>query len=298
MISGQSSTSVTKKWMSTVHQATRVVGCISVVFFLHGAACADEIWDAKKPGATTSTIDANDNSCWMASAANMMAADGWGTAQTVYDTLRGDYNNNSNAWKNGGLQTDAINWVNNHPGTYGITPAHADGKADSDEIIFDDGRQYTGTTHDTAAIPNARAEIHGLLNTKTANDLPSDVLGEGPDDPVGIGIYALGDIPATGKNEEGTGYVFAHAVTVWGEDSSLGLQVTDSDQSGGIFSLPWADNGTSTTDVMYPGYGQVFVGYLSFMADSPVPEPTAVVAFVSMCGMGLIGLSWRRVKWS
>jgi hypothetical protein len=321
MISGQGSESLTKRHPSVSRQFARAIACISVVLFFPGMAWADGIWDAKKP----MPIAANDNSCWIASAANMMAADGWGDAQTIYDALRSD-NGGPLDWTKGGVQptaiTAAINFAQNNgtkvPLGSGETGYTYKGiTTDPDEHILVDGNQYDKAIDGskTSTVPGigkatARAEIDALLNTKTATELPGDLLTEGPDDPVGIGIYqeqaklnptVPPDTPDSSDPKAEEAFPFAHAITVWG-DSSLGLYVTDSDQSGPAFFLPWADSGNSTTDVLYPTSDpnnpqDVFIGYISFLADTAsVPEPTGIIAIVSMCGMGLIGLVWRRVK--
>jgi hypothetical protein len=49
------------------------------------------------------------------------------------------------------------------------------------------------------------------------------------------------------------------------------------------------------TDLLGPGDRDIQAAFneIRFIG-SPVPEPTSVVALVGLCGMGLIGLVWRR----
>jgi len=200
----------------------------------------------------------------------MMAADGWGDAQAIYDYLRTPIGSGGGGLDptKGGFQAQAIRAMIANPGEF---------QSDPDEFLFEEGLGYTG------AVPNAKALIDNLLSIKTATELPGDVLGEGPDDPVGLGIYNDGDINGDLK--------LAHAITVW-SDGPNGLTVTDSDDStDGTVVLPWLPNG----EINYHGT-HVYVGYVSFMADSPVPEPTAVVSIVGMAGIGLIGLVCSRAR--
>jgi hypothetical protein len=229
------------------------------VLFLPGAGWADGIWDANKPGSQTNpqTIAANDNSCWIASAANMMAADGWaGTdpngAQNIYNYLIVKANAGLDYTK-GGFQAQAVRAAIASPGEF---------ISDPNEVLFEEGLGYTG------AVPNARALIDNLLTTVTASELPGDTYGEGPDDPVGLGIYNDGDVNGDLK--------LAHAITVWA-DGPNGLTVTDSDDSAnGTVVLPWLANG----EINYHGTA-VYVGYVSMLQDTPEPGTWAIL------GLGL-----------
>lgn len=70
--------------------------------------------DSTQPG-WTNPREADDNSCWMASAANMLAAFCFGDASAIYDELLGQWQ-----WTEGGFQHEAINWyLAQHPGEGG-----------------------------------------------------------------------------------------------------------------------------------------------------------------------------------
>jgi hypothetical protein len=97
------------------------------------------------------------------------------------------------------------------------------------------------------------------------------MIPEGPDDPVGIGIFFGAD--------------FGHALTVW-SDGPNGLGVTDSDDGiDGIVYYPWV----SATEINYQGTVAT-VGYASFMADVPEPSTLALI------GPALVGLMMFIVK--
>lgn len=77
-------------------------------------------WDWGEPWADsaqtgwTHTTEANDRSCWMASAANMLGAFGFnnGTPSGIYDELLGHWK-----WTQVGWQHEALNWyLGQHPG--------------------------------------------------------------------------------------------------------------------------------------------------------------------------------------
>ena len=230
-------------------------------------ASADSIWDANKPF----PVATNDFSCWMASAANMMAADGWFTAQwtTAQQIYDGCLRQNS-AWQTanggfiGGYQSDAISYYNNQT------------QADLDEIILAYSwafGPYARNTNFSSTVLTPRAMIDSLLATPTATSPPNEA-PEGADDPVGIAFW--GNI--------GTTNVWAHAITVWGDTGDT-LKVTDSDD--GITAtnyLSWANGGNSQTQIIYGGT-TVTVGYASFLEE--VPEPSTL----ALAGLGLGGLA-------
>jgi hypothetical protein len=259
-----------KKRIVPVNQVGRVMACLLIVLFLHSACWADGIWDANKPGSLTSpqTIAPNDNSCWIASAADMMAADGWGgtdpnAAQNIYNYLIVKSNAGLDYTK-GGFQAQAVRAMIASPGEF---------ISDPNEILFEEGLGYTG------AVPNARAVIDNLLTTPDASDLPGDILGESPDDPVGLGIYNDGD---TSGNLS-----LAHAITVW-SDGPTGLTVSDSDDTAnGTVVLPWLANG----EINYHGTA-VYVGYISMLQD--VPEP-GILALACFGGITVL-IGFRRLK--
>ena len=212
-------------------------GTMAIMLLAGQAAWADGIWDAKKPGGGSLA----DNSCWQASAANMLAADGWGNAQTIYNDLTVHFGT-----ANGGYQDTALSWwIGSHPGV------------DDDEIVY-----HTAQTD--GDLGNAKSLIGSLLSTLTANDLNGpnpDAPGEGPDDPVGMAFWW-----ATG----------AHAVTVWSADAT-GLNITDSDYAGGIYHVNWVDNNHLDFSPIYGAdLANVHVGYVSMLQD--VPEPSTLMA--------------------
>ena len=253
-------TPLTKKRVNAVNQVGRVMACLLTVLLLHSVAWADGTWDANKPAPGNPNPD---NSCWIASAANMMAADGWGNAQSIYNYLAIPARLDP---KFGGFQADAISYLNNNIGNSGF-------HNDPDEIITEIGRTYAG------AVPGAKGTIDRLLATVTATELPGDQYGEGPDDPVGLGIYNDGN-PKTGDPK------LAHAITVWKDDAN-GLLVTDSDDAAnGTVLLQWVNG--SDTEINYYGK-QAYVGYISFMSD--VPEPSTIIAGALMLlplGLGAV----------
>ncbi|MGA2796041.1 MAG: PEP-CTERM sorting domain-containing protein [Thermoguttaceae bacterium] len=268
---------VLKKRVSAGNQVGRGGACLLLVLLICSVGLADGTWDANKPF----PVPDNDNSCWMASAANMMAADGWEDYNFIYNNILKNnpdwqtHGGNPDPGYEGGYQSEAV--------SYYLTQF----PVDPDEIIL---------AYSWSPCPNAfrsttltpREMIDILLDTPTATETPGDIYPEGPDDPVGIAFWwPSGD---------------AHAITVWEDTAEGTLTITDSDDGddeanphNGPRTLHW--DGASQNQIIYndgiPGHpdSTVTVGYASFLLD--VPEPTTSVLF-GTAFISLLAYVWRR----
>ncbi len=267
------------------------------ILCVSGAGWADITYDANKPY----PVARNDLSCWIASAANMLAADGWtvtggGTgvgnmdapgyneaietgnaqdAQLIFNMLRGQL-----GITNGGFQNTALSYSINNTGLYT--------SYDPDETI-DVYNSWRMPWNQSAVWINEgltpRGLIDQLLGTATA---------DGADDPVGIAFHG-------GK--------IAHAVTAW-SDGAGGLVITDSDDGvTGTKTLTWINSYT----LNYYGTA-VTVDYMAFLSDGttpdtfsdetdfvdvpdyPSPTPVPIPGAVLLFGPGLAGLAVMRRK--
>lgn len=274
--------------------------------------------DANKP-LRNGKVPNTDLSCWMASAANMMAADDWARvpgqdgqalANQIFSDLRSAFGATVGGVYRcrGGFQSQAIAYYN------------AKYKLDTDEFVDVwnswNQRRWQGGIQGWDSSP--RQLIDNLLNTTTGDPPPNEGPStEGPDDPIGIGFQS---VDRNGNIIWGRGGI-AHAVTIWG-DANNQLSVTDSDDTQGGMPVDgtqmyqWADNGNSNTDFIYNGK-RVRITYISFLADTSlnnrrpdtfnrplgfgadsendptfVPEPSAYATFLA--GTFPLGLAWWR----
>jgi hypothetical protein len=219
------------------------------------------VYDADKPY----PIAPNDLSCWIASAANMLAADGWdnGNVQDIYNKLKA--NTTAGAWGpafkvgtgwRGGFQSQALTYA---LATFTTMPGY-----DPTEVIdvYNSWRA---------------AWSYSLTPEALITDLLQQVQPDGTRDPVGIGFYGIG---------------IAHAVTAWGErtltNGRVQLAITDSDDRTdskaykGVVYVSWLNPYTLNY------YGRIVrVGYVSYLSEAGEAFTFVVTGTSDGLGSGL-----------
>ena len=203
--------------------------------------------------------DAGDNSCWLASAANILSAAGYGGANSIYGTLVGNF-----GYAQGGFQGTAINWyLTNHPMT---------------------GNPYTVLTeYDRGALWDPYWNPGFIASELRECEF------------VGIAIYA--DISMTtggahaltvwGDDDN------SPPTWIWVTDSDRDRGVLDID------SYDWTrhQNARGTGKDLYSldYWGTADTGYLGYVATlSPVPEASTLLLFGSGLA-GILGLRGKRL---
>lgn len=227
----------------------QLVGVALLVLFSH-SSWGGLIWDANKPWPIST--DPLDNSCWMATGANMMAADGWGNSQDIYNYMRQNYteppNNQVWMWTQLGSPDMAFGWIYDNPFTFSV---------DTDDILLQSTPNFAGGRP---------------LNT--SRKVIDDIFALGSGDPVGLQLIW----PDNGG---------AHYVTAW-SDGLDGLVVTDSDDGdasgpfNGPVTLAWNGN-----DVLMYGSLAAEVGYLFYLSEVPEPGTLALI----LVGMFLLSIT-------
>ena len=199
-----------------------------------------------------------DMSCWLASAANMLAAQGYneGNAQGIYDELLGHY-----GWAEGGWQHEALDWYISEK--EGMNPSY--------EVTY--YGVYTGDrpTHD---------------HITTAEDWP--------DDPYEFIKNELYRCQQVGIVLHGGGLY--HAVTFYGWDDSVPFAViTDSDRDKDHYSSSDRNyyktiSSAAGWEIEYLASQQISIDYFTTLC--PIPEPTTLILMLG----GLIILVGIRKK--
>ena len=225
-------------------------------------------WDPGEPFADS--VDINwfnpksdrDNSCWIASAANMLASAGYfnGDAQAIYwdivYNMTTPWHTTLFGWQDGGWQHEALSWYL----TYYWDPTLK-------STISYYGVYYGRDGTNAQAWPT------------NAFDFAADSLAS--DDEVGIVIHS---------------FSIYHAITFQGYDfDTMSMQITDSDQDASSNGLDTYNfNLTGTTGWYMTNYGSgIAIDYYAILHTvKKVPEPTTMLLF----GSGLIGLLGLRRK--
>jgi hypothetical protein len=229
-----------------------------VVLLVSTTAWADLLnapqYDADKPGPP---IPRNDLSCWIASAANMLAADHWdnNNATDLYAILKANPAFQVGTGWRGGFQDQAL--------TYAISALNALPGYDGAEQVH----VWNAFKQPWPGVTSPRSLIDALLAQDTAD--PAD-------DPVGIGFWGPG---------------IAHAVTAWGftgnADTATQIAITDSDDVDhpngpgglvvngvGLRNLNWLDGfHLDYVDQLTNRHIPVTVGYVSALREPGQPDP-------------------------
>jgi hypothetical protein len=248
---------VSEKRVSGSSQVGRVVAVLLILLLFDSVSMASTAtyYDADKPiNPATGKLYAGDLSCWLATGANMMAADGWGDAQTIYDYYYGNFYCPM-YWGCAATPADALALAQCDP----IPGIEMD---ETTWIYFGSGGNANSLmgTFATKPLLNAQAEIDYLLNTY--------------DDPVGIRLY----------NASG----LAHYITAW-KDLNGTLTVTDSDDSvSGPMYYQW----NNSWSINYAGGANINV--VTMLGDGTQPDPVPEPGSLSLMGMGLAAVAWRR----
>jgi hypothetical protein len=215
--------------------------CVPILLLASTPSWADSInlptFDANK----LAPIPANDLSCWIASAANMLAADDWdnNNVSDLYTKLKSNAAfQNGTGWR-GGFQDQALTYALSGANNFQFLPGY-----DATEQID----IYNSWRKAWPLADSPRTIITKLLAESTAD--PAD-------DPVGIAFH--------GNN-------IAHAVTAWGYKGDAAaptqLGITDSDDGvNGVVYYNWIDGFT----LNYNGR-PVTVDYISFLREGDEPD--------------------------
>ncbi len=230
-----------------VDRLSRRLSMLTAVLLLCAApAWADLLnnptFDANKPF----PVNPRDLSCWIASAANMLAADHWdnGDVNDIFTTLKAYAPFQQPGGWRGGFQHEALNYALSNALNFmpGWDPQE---RVD----VWDSWRRAWPVNVDAP-----RLLINRLLTDETIE--PNGIDDNRADDPVGIAFHGAG---------------VAHAVTAWGNRDvgrTQQLAITDSDDGvTQVQYFTWLDDYTLSY------YGRaVTVDYIAALRDSDEPD--------------------------
>ncbi|WP_300462484.1 PEP-CTERM sorting domain-containing protein [Desulfobacula sp.] len=225
----------------------------------------DNQWDKNEPWADSSQTswsnpeEANDMSCWLASAANMLAAQGYnnGNELGIYDELLDHY-----GWTEGGWQHEALDWY-----------------------IFDNEGMNPSYKVNYYGVYTGTESVHNHITA--SNQWPQN-----PYDFVKKELYRCQQVGIVLHTSS-----LYHAVTFYGWTEIFSI-ITDSDTDTDHYSNTDRNyylSSSSQTDwkIDYLQYNQINVPIDYFTTLCPIPEPATILLF-SLGILGLAGISRKK----
>ena len=212
------------------------------------------LYDQDKAGVPPAPTIPGDNSCWKASASNMLAAAGYagGNVQTIYDRMNVQWLLTVPGW-----QHDALNWyLSAYP---------------------EPGNPYTIVNSYTL---DAYANPDFILGELQGGSYVSIAFWWEPVDPGMVADLEVGGL--------------GHAITVWGDEELIPRRgyFSDSDKDDGddYTYYTWSVDGSGDWFLDYSGRPDV--QYVATLSSSVIPAPGAIL--LGSIGLGFVNWLRRR----